>query len=60
MTVTTSLDRDDILLGLRSLIAELRSSNQIAGIRLVGGAALRPHPLRSPDRTLRPGAALEG
>lgn len=40
MTVTTSLDRDDILLGLRSLIAELRSSNQIAGIRLVGGAAL--------------------
>lgn len=38
--MTTSLDRDDILLGLRSLIAELRSSNQIAGIRLVGGAAL--------------------
>jgi hypothetical protein len=38
--MATSLDRDDILDGLRALIAELRSHSQIAGIRLVGGAAL--------------------
>lgn len=38
--MTTTLDREDILDGLRALIAELRSENLIAGIRLVGGAAL--------------------
>ncbi|MGU3644844.1 hypothetical protein ACLBXX_07720 [Microbacterium sp. C23T] len=38
--MATTLDRDDILDGLRALIAELRSSNLVAGIRLVGGAAL--------------------
>lgn len=36
----TSLDRDDIIGGLRELIAELRAANEVAGIRLVGGAAL--------------------
>jgi len=35
--VATSLNRDDIIGGLRELIAELRASNEIAGIRLVGG-----------------------
>ena len=35
-----SLDRDDIISGLRDLIAELRSAGEVAGIRLVGGAAL--------------------
>lgn len=35
-----SLDRDDILSGLRDLIAELHSAGEVAGIRLVGGAAL--------------------
>jgi len=38
--MSTTLDREDILDGLRALIAELRASNQIAGIRIVGGAAL--------------------
>lgn len=36
----TALDRDDIITGLRELIAELRAADQVAGIRLVGGAAL--------------------
>lgn len=40
MIVATSLDRDDIIGGLRGLIAELRAANEVAGIRLVGGAAL--------------------
>lgn len=38
--MATSLDRDDIIGGLRELIAELRAANEVAGIRLVGGAAL--------------------
>jgi hypothetical protein len=38
--VATLLNRDDIIGGLRELIAELRQAGQIAGIRLVGGAAL--------------------
>lgn len=38
--MATSLDRDDIIGGLRELIAELRADGQVAGIRLVGGAAL--------------------
>lgn len=38
--MATSLNRDDIIGGLRELIAELRASNEVAGIRLVGGAAL--------------------
>jgi len=38
--VAPSLNRDDIIGGLRELIAESRASNEIAGIRLVGGAAL--------------------
>lgn len=41
--MATSLNRDDIIGGLRELIAELRASNEIAGIRLVGGAALALH-----------------
>jgi hypothetical protein len=36
----TSLDRDDIVAGLRELITELRAAGEVAGIRLVGGAAL--------------------
>jgi hypothetical protein len=36
----TALDRDDIITGLRELIAELRAASEVAGIRLVGGAAL--------------------
>jgi hypothetical protein len=36
----SALDRDDIISGLRELIAELRAADQVAGIRLVGGAAL--------------------
>lgn len=36
----TTLGREDILDGLRALIAELRALHQIAGIRIVGGAAL--------------------
>lgn len=36
----SALDRDDIITGLRELIAELRAADQVAGIRLVGGAAL--------------------
>jgi hypothetical protein len=36
----TSLDRNDIIAGLRDLIAELRATKEVAGIRLVGGAAL--------------------
>lgn len=38
--MSTALDRDDIITGLRELIAELRADGQVAGIRLVGGAAL--------------------
>ncbi len=40
MSVATTLSRDDILDGLRALIMELRAAHQIAGIRIVGGAAL--------------------
>lgn len=40
MTVATLLDREDIIDGLRDLIAELRTAGEEAGIRLVGGAAL--------------------
>jgi hypothetical protein len=36
----TALDRDEIITGLRDLVAELRAAGEIAGIRLVGGAAL--------------------
>lgn len=38
--MATTLDRDDIIAGLRELIAELRAAGEVAGIRLVGGAAL--------------------
>ena len=38
--MATTLGRQDILDGLRALITELRASRQIAGIRIVGGAAL--------------------
>lgn len=36
----TALERDEIITGLRELVAELRAAGEIAGIRLVGGAAL--------------------
>ncbi|WP_022887688.1 hypothetical protein [Agromyces italicus] len=36
----TALDRDEIIAGLRDLVSELRAAGEIAGIRLVGGAAL--------------------
>lgn len=36
----SSLGRSDILDGLRDLIAELHAAGEVAGIRLVGGAAL--------------------
>lgn len=36
----TALDRDDIITGLRELIADLHASGEVASIRLVGGAAL--------------------
>jgi hypothetical protein len=36
----TALDRAEIITGLRDLVAELRAADEIAGIRLVGGAAL--------------------
>ena len=38
--MTTALERDDIIVGLRELVAELRKAGEVAGIRLVGGAAL--------------------
>ena len=38
--MATALDRDDIIAGLRELVGELRSDGEVAGIRLVGGAAL--------------------
>lgn len=38
--MATTLDRDDIIAGLREIIAELRADSEVAGIRLVGGAAL--------------------
>ncbi|MEH6780476.1 MAG: hypothetical protein V7618_02805 [Rhodoglobus sp.] len=38
--MATTLDRDDIITGLRELITELRAEGEVAGIRLVGGAAL--------------------
>jgi len=40
VTTMTALDRDDIVLGLRELIAELHGAGEVAGLRLVGGAAL--------------------
>jgi hypothetical protein len=36
----TALDREEIITVLRDLVAELRAAGEIAGIRLVGGAAL--------------------
>ena len=38
--MVTVLDRDDIIAGLRELVDELRAAGEIAGIRIVGGAAL--------------------
>lgn len=38
--MTTALERDDIIVGLRELVDELRNAGEVAGIRLVGGAAL--------------------
>jgi hypothetical protein len=38
--VAIALERDDIILGLRELVEELRRAGEVAGIRLVGGAAL--------------------
>lgn len=38
--MVTALERDDIIVGLRELVDELRSDGEVAGIRLVGGAAL--------------------
>lgn len=39
LTSGTALARNAII-GLRDLVAELRNSGEVAGIRLVGGAAL--------------------
>jgi hypothetical protein len=36
----TALERNQIITGLRELVAELHAAGEIAGIRLVGGAAL--------------------
>ncbi|NQX36455.1 hypothetical protein [Herbiconiux sp. VKM Ac-2851] len=38
--MASALDRDDIITGLHELIVELRAADQVAGIRLVGNAAL--------------------
>lgn len=38
--MATALERDDIIVGLRELVGELRNAGEVAGIRLVGGAAL--------------------
>ncbi|MWB99988.1 hypothetical protein [Agromyces seonyuensis] len=38
--MATELGRDEIIAGLRELVAELRAAGEVAGIRLVGGAAL--------------------
>jgi hypothetical protein len=38
--LATALERDDIIVGLRELVGELRNAGEVAGIRLVGGAAL--------------------
>jgi hypothetical protein len=38
--MATALDREDIVTGLRHLLAELHGAGEVAGIRLVGGAAL--------------------
>lgn len=35
-----ALDREDIISGLRDLVYELHATGEVAGIRLVGGAAL--------------------
>ena len=35
-----ALNRDDIISGLRDLVTELHAAGEVAGIRLVGGAAL--------------------
>lgn len=38
--MATTLDRDDIITGLRELIAELKPTGEAARLRIVGGAAL--------------------
>lgn len=38
--MATALERADIIVGLRELVDELRNAGEVAGIRLVGGAAL--------------------
>ncbi len=35
-----ALDRDDLIDGLREIVAELRARGEHVGIRIVGGAAL--------------------
>lgn len=37
--MATSLDRDDIISGLRELVIELQNAGEVAGNRLGGGAA---------------------
>ncbi len=39
-SLATALSREDIVRGLSELIAQLRAAGEVAGIRLVGGAAL--------------------
>jgi hypothetical protein len=64
-SATITLDRDDLVQGLREVVAELHRLGQPAGIRIVGGAALA---LRYFDRRTTsdidavvhpPGSALE-
>lgn len=38
--MSVSLERDDIIAGLRDLVDELSAAGEVAGIRIVGGAAL--------------------
>lgn len=65
MIVVATRDRDDIIAGLRELIDGLHTDGVVAGIRLVGGAALSFHYLdrgttQDPDSLhVRPGSDAE-
>ena len=39
-----TLDRDDLIRGLRRVVTLLRGRDELAGIRIMGGARVRPIP----------------
>jgi len=55
-----ALTRDDLIDGLRELVAELTAAGQPSGIRIVGGAALSLRYLQTNQTVARPRVSCAG